>query len=77
MRWYRRASRERRPHRTTGAAVAAALDELQGVATAEALRDHSHGRDGHWAATVVARLGLGTEQRLDLRQVADAAFSLR
>ena len=77
VRWYRWASRERRPRETVGAAVTAVLDELRGAATTEALRRHYRERDGDWAATVIARRGLGNEEPLDLRRLEDTAYGLR
>jgi transcriptional regulator with XRE-family HTH domain len=76
-RWYRRASRERRPRETVGAAVAAIVSDLRGVTTVEMLHRHYRERDGDWAPAVVARRGRGDEGRPDLRQVEDAAYGLR
>ncbi len=76
-RWYRRASRERRPRETVGRAVAAVLDELRGVETAGALRHHYCECDGDWAATIVARLAPGDGQQPDPRHLEDAAYGLR
>lgn len=77
VRWYRRASRERRPRETVGTAVAAILDELRGAETVEALRQHYCECDGDWATTVISRRAPGDEQRPDLRHIEDVAYSLR
>lgn len=77
VRWYRRASRERRPRGTAGAAVAAVLDELRGIATAGELLGHYRGQDGDWARSIVDRHDRGGESPTDLRQAEDAACRLR
>jgi len=76
-RWYRRASRERRPRETDGAMVAAVLGELRGLATAAALLGHYRGRDGAWVRAILALPDRGEEPPADLRRVEDAAYGLR
>ena len=77
VRWYRRASRERRQRETVGAAVAAVLTHLQDVASAAALRRRYCAHDGEWVRGVAVRCGLDEERPGDLRQVEDAAYGLR
>lgn len=77
VRWYRRASRERRPRQTAGVAIATILDELRCVESAEALRRHYRERDGDWARAVVGQCGLEDEQRADVRRVENSAYGLR
>lgn len=77
VQWYRRASRERRPRETAGVALAAILDELRDVTTAEALRGHYRERDGDWAHGVVARCGLDQSDSAVFRSIEDAAYGLR
>ena len=82
VRWYRRASRERRPRETIGAVVAAILDELRGVATAGALRRRYRERDGDWASTVMNVAASATSERRTcggwrMRPTAFAGWSLR
>ncbi len=73
MRWYQRASRERRPRETVVAAVVDILGELRSLATARELLGHYCGHDGDWALTIITRRGCG-EAPSDLRQVEDAAY---
>jgi len=75
--WYRRASRERRPRETVGAAVAAALAHLQNVGSSEALRQQYCVHDGEWVRGVAVRCGLDEEHPADLRRIEDAAYGLR
>jgi DNA-binding XRE family transcriptional regulator len=49
VRWYRRASRERHPRATVGAAVAAILDELRDIASVEARGRASAGLSATWS----------------------------
>ena len=77
VRWYRRASRERRHRATIGMTVAAILGELQRDASAEALRRDYLECDGDWAATIVALTEQRDAQPLGLRRVEDAAHGLR
>ena len=76
-RWYRRASRERRPRVTTGVAMAAVLGALRGVGTAEALRRHYRERDGDWVRAILNPPDPGAAPSADPRQVEDAAYGLR
>lgn len=76
-RWYRRASRERAPRRTVGAAVAAVLDDVRTVDSPGALRQRYRQRDGGWAHDVAARHGLGTASGSELRRLGDAGYGLR
>ena len=76
-RWFRRASRERRPRETIGAAVAAVLAHLQDVASAAALRQRYCAHDGEWVRGVAVRCGLAEKQPVDLRRIEDAAYGLR
>ncbi len=76
-RWFRRASRERRPRETIGAAVAAVLAHLQDIASPEALRQRYCAHDGEWVRGVAVRSGLDEEQPVDLRRLEDAAYGLR
>jgi transcriptional regulator with XRE-family HTH domain len=76
-RWYRRASRERRPRETTGALVAAVLGELRGLVAVAGLLGHYRDRDGDWVRAVLDPLDPGAESSADLRQVEDAAYGLR
>lgn len=77
VRWYRRASRERHPRTTIGAAMAALLGELRGIQSPAALREHYGERDSDWAAVAVARCAAAEAQRADLRRVEDTAYGLR
>jgi transcriptional regulator with XRE-family HTH domain len=77
VRWYRRASRERRPRETLGRVVAALLDELRAVVWPEELRQAYCERDGEWARAIADRQRLGEERRAELRRLEDAAFGLR
>lgn len=76
-RWYRRASRERRPRETTGALVAAVLGALRGVTGTAALLGHYRGRDGDWVRAMLDPLDPGAESSADLRRVEDAVYGLR
>ena len=77
VRWYRRASRERAPRRTVGAAVAAALDDARTMDSPGALRRRYRQRDGGWAHDVAARDGLGAESGAEVRRLEDAGYGLR
>jgi len=77
VRWYRRASRERRPRETLGPAVAAVLDELRAVVFPENLRQAYCERDGEWVRALAARQRMGDDHKADLRRVEDAGFGLR
>jgi transcriptional regulator with XRE-family HTH domain len=77
VRWYRRASRERRARDTFGLAVAALLEELRGVATVEALREHYRAQDDDRARAEAERCGLEGEDGMAVRRIADCAHGLR
>ena len=77
IRWYRRASRERRPRETIGPAVAAVLDELRVVVFPDDLRRAYCERDGEWVRALAARQRMGDDHKADLRRVEDAGFGLR
>jgi DNA-binding XRE family transcriptional regulator len=76
-RWYRRASRERRPRERVGAAVAAALAHLHDVGSSEALRQQYCARDSEWVRGVAVRCGVDEEHPADLRRIEEAAYGLR
>lgn len=77
VRWYRRASRERRPREAAGIVIATVLDELRGVEARDRLRMHYCKRDGEWVRGVAERCGLVDDGRADLRRFEDAAYGLR
>jgi transcriptional regulator with XRE-family HTH domain len=76
-RWFRRASRERRPREMIGAAVTAVLAHLQDVVSPAALRQRYCAHDGEWVRGVAVRPGLDEEQSVNLRRLEDAAYGLR
>jgi transcriptional regulator with XRE-family HTH domain len=77
VRWYRRASRERRSRATWGLVIAAVLEQLRSEEVAEALRDRYREHDGNWVHGVATRCELSEEQGRDLRRMEDAAYGLR
>jgi transcriptional regulator with XRE-family HTH domain len=77
VRWYRRASRERRARETWGRGIAALLEQLGSVEVPEALRDRYREHDGNWVHGVATRCGLSEEHGVALRRMEDAAYGLR
>jgi transcriptional regulator with XRE-family HTH domain len=77
VRWYRRASRERRARETIGRAVAAVLDGLRAVETTEGLRgQYLADEAGGARAAMAAFLPAGARGEA-LRRAEDAAHGLR
>ena len=77
VRWYRRASRERRLRETLGGVVVAVLDDLRASQSLEVLWRQYRDQDGEWVHGVAGRCGLDPTHRSDLRRVEDAAYGLR
>jgi transcriptional regulator with XRE-family HTH domain len=77
VRWYRRASRERRAREAVGVAVATILAELRGIATAEELLGRYRAHDGDWARGVAERCDLDRDGGAAIRRIEDAAHGLR
>jgi transcriptional regulator with XRE-family HTH domain len=77
VRWYRRASRERRARETAGSVIAAVLEQLRSEESLGALRDRYREHDGNWVHGVATRCGRGEAQGVALRRIEDAAYGLR
>ena len=77
VRWYRRASRERRPRETWGRVIAAVVDHLRSEESPGALRDRYREYDGDWAYGVATRCGRSEAHGVALRRIEDAAYGLR
>jgi hypothetical protein len=77
VRWYRRASRERRARETWGKVIAAVLEPLHSEESSEALRDRYREHDGDWVHGVAMHCGLSEAHGADLRRIEDAAYGLR
>jgi transcriptional regulator with XRE-family HTH domain len=77
VRWYRRASRERRARETEGRVIAAVLEQLRSAESLGALRGRYREHDGDWAHGVATRCGRGEAHGMALRRIEDAAYGLR
>jgi transcriptional regulator with XRE-family HTH domain len=77
VRWYRRASRERRARETEGRVITAVLEQLRSEESLGALRDRYREHDGNWALGVATRCGWSEAHGMALRRIEDAAYGLR
>jgi hypothetical protein len=77
VRWYRRASRERRLREIAGTVVAATLEELRAAASTEGLRRSYVESGGDWARGVAAAQRISEPATGWLRRIEDAAYGLR
>ena len=77
VRWYRRASRERRLRETAGTVVTAILEELRAMEATEDLRRSYVESDGDWARGVAAAQRISAPEPGWVRRIEDAAYGLR
>ena len=77
VRWYRRASRERRLRETGGTVVTAILNELRAAESTEGLRRSYVEHDGDRARGVAAARRISEAEPGWVRRIEDAAYGLR
>ena len=77
VRWYRRASRERRARLGVGAAVAAVLQVLREVDSLDGLRERYRAEAGEWASRRAPDCKADALSAMDRRRAEEAAFGLR